>query len=354
MITIKEIAQKAGVSTGTVDRVLHDRAGVSLKTKEKVLKLLKEHNFKVNVIASTLAMRKKYTIGVLIPNYDEHNLFWKTPNLGIQNAAEDVENFGVQVHSFLYDQFDRVTFNSEFKNMIAQKPDAVIIVPIFTKETEEQVKVLEEKNIPYVFLNVDLKGFNNISFVGSDSYKSGYLAGKLMHLALPEKAKIATIQTSLRDHNFHVTTKRIEGFNAYFDSKKLTFENLTISFNDLNTPKEISKTIASFLEENPTTKGIFVPSSRIGVIANEIHPNKIKELKLIGFDTTESNIEHLKNDRITFLISQKSFYQGFDAVQLLTKYLLHKTKPNSKVLSPLEIFTKENFEFSQQANIVKN
>ena len=60
--TIKDIAQMAGVSAGTVDRVLHNRGDVSQKSKEKVQKVLDEINYQPNVFAIGLAAKKKYTI----------------------------------------------------------------------------------------------------------------------------------------------------------------------------------------------------------------------------------------------------------------------------------------------------
>ena len=62
MITIKEIAEIANVSVGTVDRVIHNRDGVSKKTRDRVQKILTTQNFKINNIARSLAMKKKYNM----------------------------------------------------------------------------------------------------------------------------------------------------------------------------------------------------------------------------------------------------------------------------------------------------
>ena len=100
MITIKEIAEIAKVSAGTVDRVVHNRPGVSKKTADRIRKILEEHNFKLNDVASKLANRKKYSIATLIPAFDEMNLFWKSPYKGILKAKEEVALFGVTTNNF--------------------------------------------------------------------------------------------------------------------------------------------------------------------------------------------------------------------------------------------------------------
>ena len=81
LTTIKDIAREANVSSGTVDRVLHNRGGVSLKTSERIKKFLKNKNFKINQIASSIAMKKHLSLATLIPliNMIKH-LFWKSPH----------------------------------------------------------------------------------------------------------------------------------------------------------------------------------------------------------------------------------------------------------------------------------
>ena len=76
------------VSTGTVDRVLHNRGGVSPKTENKIREILKKKKFKINLIASSLAMKKHKNLATLMPNYDEQNLFWKSPFSGIQETKK--------------------------------------------------------------------------------------------------------------------------------------------------------------------------------------------------------------------------------------------------------------------------
>ena len=59
-ITIKDIAEKAGVSVGTVDRVLHKRPNVSKKSLSLVTKALEEMNYEPNMYASALANSRRY------------------------------------------------------------------------------------------------------------------------------------------------------------------------------------------------------------------------------------------------------------------------------------------------------
>ena len=67
IITIKDIAARAGVSTGTVDRVLHNRPNVSKSALEKVNKALEELDYRPNMYASALAYNKTYNFYIVLP-----------------------------------------------------------------------------------------------------------------------------------------------------------------------------------------------------------------------------------------------------------------------------------------------
>ncbi|UMB55177.1 substrate-binding domain-containing protein [Lutibacter sp. A64] len=348
MITIKEIAKIANVSVGTVDRVIHDRDGVSNKTREKVQKILTEKNFKINNIARSLAMKKKYNLSVLMPSFDSNNLFWKSPLLGISKAAEEVLSFGVEVNKYTFDQLDNKSYFKSFKKLIEVNPEAVILTPLFFNETKKMVNILDEKKIPYIFLNIEMNGFNNISFIGQNSYKSGYLSGKLMHLCTEHEANYLITDIESKLYNNNVIEGRVQGFKAYFNSNKIPFKTTSLKFEDLKNLDYVKQQLKNVFENHSNISGILVPSSRISTISSCINSEKLRTLSLIGFDTTDQNIEYLKNDKITFLISQKSFNQGFKSVKIMADYLIQNTIPQEKIYSPLEIITKENLEFSQQ------
>lgn len=348
MITIKEIAEIANVSVGTVDRVIHGRDGVSEKTKNRVQKILEENNFKINILARSLAMKKKYNLSVLIPDFDADNLFWKSPLLGISKAAEEVLSFGIEVNKFTFNQLNKKSYLDSFQRLIEGNPEAVILTPLFLNETKIMVGLLEEKKIPYIFLNIEMNGFNNISFIGQDSYKGGYLSGKLMHLCTEKNTTYLITDIESKLYNNNLIEGRIRGFNSYFNKNNIPFNSVSLSFEDLTNLELVKQQLTEVFKKHKNITGILVPSSRISTISSCIDSEKLKNLRLIGFDTTEQNVAYLKNDKITFLISQKSFNQGFKSVKIMTDYLIQNTIPQQKIYSPLEIITKENLEFSQQ------
>ena len=93
---------------------------------------------------STSAMKKHHNLATLIPQYDEQNLFWKSPYLGIQKASQEVSDYGIENNVFAFDQFDPKSYLKAFRKLIKTEPDAVVMVPFFYKETSKIIEVLDE------------------------------------------------------------------------------------------------------------------------------------------------------------------------------------------------------------------
>jgi LacI family transcriptional regulator len=349
MITIKDIAKEANVSEGTVDRVLHNRGGVSKKTETKIRDILKKRNFSINPIASALAMKNNYQIATLIPDYNDSDLFWKSPHLGILKASNEIKNFGIQVHNFRFNQYVPLSYINTFKALLKTKPSAVVMVPSFLKETKQFVSELETLKIPYLFLNIDIEGFNNTAFVGQDSYTAGYIAGKLMHLSFPEQSTFLIIQSRNNITENKTVSKRIEGFNDYFIKHNIKKETLTLKIESLNDTETTKEKINIYLSQHRAIKGIFVPSSRIHIIVDCMENYLLKKIRLIGFDNTPQNIECLLNDSVSFLISQKPFDQGYESTRLLADFLLKNKILSNKIYLPIDILTKENVKYNERS-----
>src|SRR5579875_1839861 len=97
---IKEIADALGVSIGTVDRALHDRKGVSPKTRAKVLKMAEKLNYSPNVAARNLKLQRQLSIGVYLPR--QIASYYDSLRDGIRFAASTELSASVAVHFFDY------------------------------------------------------------------------------------------------------------------------------------------------------------------------------------------------------------------------------------------------------------
>src|SRR6056297_2697426 len=131
-IRIKDIAKKAGVSTGTVDRVLHNQGNVSAKARVKVEKVMKELEYEPNIIASTLAYHRVTTIAVLLPD-PAIDAYWSYPLKGVEKAAKAYAHYGVEIKPCFFDLGDATHFLSIAAEIVDQSPDAILFPPLFQR-----------------------------------------------------------------------------------------------------------------------------------------------------------------------------------------------------------------------------
>lgn len=101
----------AGVSAGTVDRVLHNRGDVSRASRDKVQKVLDEIDYHPNMFAIGLAAKKRYHIVCIIPYYIEHD-YWHSVAAGIDRAAQELRPFNVGVDYLFYSHADKASYET--------------------------------------------------------------------------------------------------------------------------------------------------------------------------------------------------------------------------------------------------
>ncbi len=96
-IRIKDIALMAGVSAGTVDRVLHNRGNVSDDARKAVEKVIEQVDYRPNMHLSSLSLKRRYKIVVTTPQYTS-GAYWESIHNGIKHALEEYENIKVEYH----------------------------------------------------------------------------------------------------------------------------------------------------------------------------------------------------------------------------------------------------------------
>ena len=173
-IRIKDIAEMAGVSVGTVDRVLHNRPNVSSPAKEKVEKALKEMNYQPNMYASALAYNKSYTFYLFIPNHEQET-YWEEIEEGAKKAMESRRDFHIDVRIIYYERFSDESFATKSAECLAGNPDGVIVVPPELDITRQFTDKLHEANIPFIMLDSYMPDLLPLSFYGQDSFSSTHL-----------------------------------------------------------------------------------------------------------------------------------------------------------------------------------
>ncbi|MGL1887688.1 MAG: LacI family transcriptional regulator [Reichenbachiella sp.] len=345
-ITIKEIAKKAGVSVGTVDRVLHNRGEVADTTKALVLKIAKDGNYQTNVFARNLKLNKSYKIAVVLP---DDNDYWNILNQGINVAAEDYESLGMDLIKFPFDRSDPGSFLKKAELAISKEPDAVILAPLMEEVALPICDELREKKIPFVFVDSTMHDAEPLAFIGQDSQQSGFFAAKLMNLGLAEGSKTTILKYANYDSINKAINERIDGFKKYYADQG--WDESLISEVHVNSPDDIKQVI-----DTVSAGGykFFVPNSRSHRVINIIDTvNPELEYRMMGYDLIADNIEVLRSGRAEFIIDQNPKLQGELAIQVLYRHLIVNTSTESIHHMPIEVVAKENLEYASSYSPIK-
>lgn len=339
-IRIKDIASLAGVSPGTVDRVIHNRGQVTEENRLRILKIIDELDYKPNLVARSLANKKHFQFVSLCPDFRDENDYWKAPDMGIERAAREINNFNISVRRFYFDQNSVQSYQKKIKEILDIKPDGVLLSPVFRDETVEFVKQLEDKEVPYVFIDSEIEGLRNISYLGHNSFQSGYVAARLLDYIVTQDAKIIIARIGVTEPS-NQATHREEGIKHYLKnvSGKTNFIQV-----DLN-PENSASCINFRKHIDKEVQGIIVINSKAFEVAKIVKDSGLKNINLIGYDLLPENISYLKEGIISFLIAQRPEEQGYKGIMSLFNHLVIKTDIERQNFLPIDILTAENIEY---------
>ncbi len=340
-IRIKDIALRAGVSTGTVDRVLHDRGHVSSAAREKVLKALEEMDYSPNIMARALASKKSIQVISLMPQPDS-DPYWQLPQLGLEKALQGVEHYGVLNKAIHFDLFSSRDFRKKAEAILAGEPfDALLVAPIFQEESLWLLDQVNSRHIPVILINTDLIESEVLSYVGQDSHQSGILAGRLLDLVVgPEKgeALLLNLGKETRENARHLREKEA-GFRKYLAATHLTVE--TAEFDSYMDPDLLRAFVADLRSRHTKLRGLFITNSRAYFLLRSAG-DLLEDVRLVGFDLLPENLAYLQKRQIDFIINQNPVQQGYIGLMTAVNHVLFEKSVARRQHLPLDVVLPEN------------
>ncbi|GGA82378.1 transcriptional regulator [Flavobacterium palustre] len=339
-LTIKDIAQLAGVSKGTVDRVLHKRGKVSQKALDSINAVLEQADYEPNLIARNLKNNKIYTVCVVLPD-PASDSFWLPCIKGIEEAKKEFKAFNLSISTYYFDPENTESFIAVNKTVLDLAPDAVLLAPIFYKEAQNAVEKYNKHNILVNTFNNQVESGEVKNFVGQDLQQSGRIAAKLMEV-IAQKGQIAIIHIDEKFKNAIHMQEKEKGFRNYFAQKENADYNI-ITLNLKRTNYEIKFT--DFLKENPSLTGLFITTSKAYQIAEIIQETSQNKISIIGYDLLDKNINYLNQGTIDFLINQNPKQQVYLGISFLVDYFVFGKEINNTTLLPIDIVNSENASY---------
>jgi LacI family transcriptional regulator len=339
---IKDIAIKAGVSTGTVDRVIHNRGHVAPDVQKKVLAIVQEMNYEPNLIARALGTNKSFRIAALIPD-PAFDLYWLGPKEGVEKAFTGVKQYGISIEQFLFNPYDVESYIEQAKKITENRADGILLSPIFYRETMPFFLEWKAQNIPFVLFNTQISDSGAMSYVGQDSYQSGLLAGNIIHYGQAQACSVMIVHIDEEISNAAHLLNKEQGFRDYFEQNKLNGQyeiiRIELKLSDLT---EFADVLGKLINDTPNLQSMYITTSKAYEIAGYLERKNLNHIKLVGYDLLPQNIQCLNKGYISFLINQNSKGQGYWGIQQLVNHLVFKKDVPVLKYLPLDVVTKEN------------
>ena len=316
MATIKEIAALAGVSRGTVDRVLNHRGSVNPATAERIEKIARELDYKPNVAGLVLAaQKKKLKLGVIL--FSPENPFYLDVFEGVSSKAEELAGYNCtvivkQIASSVEAQL------SAIEELVAEEINGIALAPYNDSRIRDKINLLSEQGIPVVTLNTDIENTRRIAYVGSHYTKSGSTAAGLLRLMNHGEVHVGIITGS---SNILCHTERIAGFTESLKPFSDTIHIAEIVEVHDDEFESYEKTTV-LLKRHPEINALyFVAGGVYGGCRSVKALGLQNQMRIVAYDMVPTTKELLRQGIISAVICQQPKLQGSKPLALLFTYL---------------------------------
>lgn len=342
MATIREIAELAGVSRGTVDRVLNGRGSVNEKTAQKVHEIARALNYRPNPAGLTLAAQKKQLrLGVI--SGAANNPFFAQILESINTKARELSCYNCSV------LVRQVAFNAGMQEdaidaLLAEGIHGLALSPVNVPSIRTKIDQLVETGIPVITFNTDLQNSRRFSYVGSDFFHAGETAAGLMRL-MTHGEVFAGIVTGSLDVLCH--TERIAGFTQTLalNCPRIRIVD-TVYCNDDNI--EAYEQTQQLLARHPQINALFFAAGGVYGGCRAVKALGLAgKLPIICFDTFPVTCSLIQDGTICAAIGQHPEIQGRKPLELLFNYLTSGELPESEYFyTDADIRIRENIQYT--------
>lgn len=293
----------------------------------------------------------KYTIAV-IPKGTTHE-FWKSVHAGAVKASRETGAEVIWKGPLKED--DREAQIAVVENFVTRGVSGIVLAPLDDTALRPAVSNAVRSDIPVVIIDSDLQGDEHISFVATDNYKGGQLAGKEMARLLNGRGRIVVLRYQEGSAS---TTNREKGF---LDEIARHPGIRVVSANQYGGATTESAYRASENLLAPLKKGgrldidgIFCPneSTTFGMLRALQDSKLAGTVRFIGFDSSEKLVQALSAGEIDALVLQDPFKMGYLGVKTLVDHLNGKEVPR-RVDTGVTLVTRQNMQQPEIQQLLK-
>lgn len=341
--TIETIAQMAGVSRGTVDRVLNNRPHVRPDVRAKVLAAIAETGYlspRESYRQKLSGTLKPLLLGVLLPS-ERETQFRKEVLQGIERGRTGLEAAAVRVCVSSCETDLPGEAIERLAELVGQGADGLAVCALNDRSIARYVAELAEKGVPCVTFNSDLPESRRVCFVGQDIRKAGRVAAELMSKCVGPSDRILAAVGNLK---FDGHRQRLEGFRERLTELGYSGERIEIAetFNDY---AATVSAVSEAIERYPDLRGVYMANLSIAGCAEAVRvAGKKGQIHIVCHDINDGIRRLLKEGLVDFTIPQDFAQQGYAPLMILTNYLRKSQTPDLfQSGGKIQILCAENF-----------
>lgn len=341
MLSIKDIAKLAGVSRGTVDRVLNGRGEVNHETHQRILDIMDEVQFTPNRLGKRLAIKKKeLKFGCVLYGYTDENPYFADVVKAMKRKEMELEEYGIQLeirHASIDEPQEIVRRMDELH---ALGINGLILSPIKDPDVEKKIEQFSVEGIPVVTIGSDLPGSKRLAYVGSNSYLFGQTAANMLALIAHGQAQIGIISGSEISYNHQ---QKVRGFEDYVSAHYPQMHVVSKAMNHDRDEISYEKTNRMLLE-NPQIDSLYYAAGGLRGGCKAVKDAGLAgTIKIICFDLMPFNRQMVEEGTILAIIGQQPEYHAEKSIDILVDYLGMNIRPTrERFYSKAEIRIKAN------------
>lgn len=341
--TIQMVADLAGVSRGTVDRVLNDRPHVNEEARQRVLAALRETGY----VSPKEAYRRQLdaslpplTLGVLLPNWEGQ--FRIEVDQGIRRACGELEESNVRVLVRRCETDLPQEATELLETMRTEGAAGFAVCAVNDPSIERWIAARMAEGLPCVTFNSDLPESGRLCFVGQDIHAAGRVAAGLLYKCAGARGPLLATAGNLK---FDGHRQRLDGFRDRLKELHFPADQLIIreTYNDYETTFRV---VQEVLEQWPELRGVYMANLSVsGCCAAIERSGKKSRVHVICHDINEGVRQLIRSGAVDFTIPQDLERQGYAPLLLLRDHLRKRKPLEPKWLQGrIDILCAENLE----------
>lgn len=335
--TIEDVAEAAGVSVATVDRVLNGRAAVRPKTAERVEQAVRRLNYQPDRLAARLARAREYRFCFILP--EGTNAFMMLLAEAVRAEASRMVREKVAIDLRHNDVFEAQALASTLDG-IGSAYDGVAVVALDHPRVREAVNALSGRGVTVVTLVSDVPSSRRVHYVGIDNSAAGRTAATLMGRYLcGRKGKVGLIagSLSLRDH-----IERQFGFEQVMASDFPNLELLPVREGRDDRDK-VQRVAGQLLADHPDMIGLYNVGAGSGGIAAALEQaGRSRAVVFITHELTDDTRRALIDGTIDVIINQDAGHEVRSAIRVLMSKADRAPIVNSMERIRIDIYVRDN------------